>query len=697
MKTKIYHLRNQVLRHAAACILACTAALGISCQEDDTHSEDPYIRFTEEITSLSYDKSGGKQEIEMYTNMGDWTVETTFAEDGQWLDIWPREGRNSGRFTITVDKNEAAYSRFGTVNVVVGGKSVKQFTVRQLSSDVKFQLDMGGNNMTASAKGSEFTIGLITNIGWKAEAMGDAAGWITLGAATDSTQVLTIRRNDGDERTGQVRFYALGTGLEDFQATVNIKQFDQAHDPYNGTQLTVAELMGKLSDGIGRVTENCWVEATVVSDQKLQNFDNNQMVVQDDSGRGMLIEFANAKDNTYQLNDKLKIHLYEAEFVRDPVTLGSKLAAFTTNSVFEQSEGTPVVPVEAAIDQLDRYENTLVTLPEVEFAVPLGTYYNSQEDGYATTAVHAASAPYNDGFTRYGHILRDRAGNTAKLYTLSYFLQRYAQIIPSGSGPVSGIVLKYTKNDITENTLRMRSLSDIGVSADASTRLSNTLVQFGPFDWNATPLDAVTPAVGSGEVKSTAYRGVQSAGAMTYGWSHTRKDTPATITVAPNGKQTASPAVTQQMMYPYLYSSNFWNFIGSTMNRTGNDDPDYKGEAWVFNVTNFQASGGDLMLVFTTASSWGGPLKMHIEWADDENAALNQYHAIADYFSPMWNEGSSFQLKQFSVALPDELKTKKKFTIRFRNMANLRAPNDGGKLSSGGYSGIGFWAITERK
>ncbi|WP_288237538.1 hypothetical protein [uncultured Alistipes sp.] len=146
-----------------------------------------------------------------------------------------------------------------------------------------------------------------------------------------------------------------------------------------------------------------------------------------------------------------------------------------------------------------------------------------------------------------------------------------------------------------------------------------------------------------------------------------------------------------------VYSSNFWNFIGSTMNRTGNDDPDYKGEAWVFNVTNFQASGGDLMLVFTTASSWGGPLKMHIEWADDENAALNQYHAIADYFSPMWNEGSSFQLKQFSVALPDELKTKKKFTIRFRNMANLRAPNDGGKLSSGGYSGIGFWAITERK
>ena len=125
----------------------------------------------------------------------------------------------------------------------------------------------------------------------------------------------------------------------------------------------------------------------------------------------------------------------------------------------------------------------------------------------------------------------------------------------------------------------MRKLDDIAVSADAATRVSNTLVQFGPFDWNALPLETVTPVVGSGEVKSTAYRGVQSAGALNYGWSHTRKDTPAAITITPNGKQTSDPAVTQQMMYPYLYSSNFWNFTGSTMNRSGSDDPDYKGDS----------------------------------------------------------------------------------------------------------------------
>lgn len=313
-------------------------------------------------------------------------------------------------------------------------------------------------------------------------------------------------------------------------------------------------------------------------------------------------------------------------------------------------------------------------LPEVEFAVPLGTYYNSQEEGYAITTVHAASAPYNDGFARYGHILRDRGGNTVKLYTLSYFLQRYAQIIPQGSGSVSGIVLKYTKNGVTENTLRMRKLDDIAVSADAATRVSNTLVQFGPFDWNALPLETVTPVVGSGEVKSTAYRGVQSAGALNYGWSHTRKDTPAAITITPNGKQTSDPAVTQQMMYPYLYSSNFWNFTGSTMNRSGSDDPDYKGEAWVFNITDFRPSGGDLMLVFTTASSWGGRSKCTSNGPMRRTPRSTNTTQSPTISVRCGTKASSYHLKQFSVALPDELKTKSKFTIRFRNMATSGRP-----------------------
>lgn len=365
---------------------------GVACSQDETAVEDPYVRFGEEISELSYDRTGGSQDFEMYTNMGDWTIETSFVEDAEWIDIWPREGHNSGRFTITIGENTGAFARFGTINVVVGGKSVKSFTVRQTSGDVIFALDMGNNTLKASAQGSEFNIALLTNIGWKAEVVGDAGSWIEIGQATDTTQLVSVKPNTGAERTGEIRFTALGTGLESFYTNVYIKQFDQEHDPYNGTRQTIAQIKERLNNGIGHITENLWVEATVVSDPSLLNFENNQMVVQDESGQGLLIEFANTKDNIYKLNDKLKLHLYEAEFVQDPVTMGSKLAAFTTNAIFDQSEGEPIQPVEVSIDRLDDYENTLVKLPDVEFAVPLGTLYNSQEDQYDQTGAGSVNA-----------------------------------------------------------------------------------------------------------------------------------------------------------------------------------------------------------------------------------------------------------------------------------------------------------------
>ena len=675
---------------------------GVACSQDETAVEDPYVRFGEEISELSYDRTGGSQDFEMYTNMGDWTIETSFVEDAEWIDIWPREGHNSGRFTITIGENTGAFARFGTINVVVGGKSVKSFTVRQTSGDVIFALDMGNNTLKASAQGSEFNIALLTNIGWKAEVVGDAGSWIEIGQATDTTQLVSVKPNTGAERTGEIRFTALGTGLESFYTNVYIKQFDQEHDPYNGARQTIAQIKERLNNGIGHITENLWVEATVVSDPSLLNFENNQMVVQDESGQGLLIEFANTKDNIYKLNDKLKLHLYEAEFVQDPVTMGSKLAAFTTNAIFDQSEGEPIQPVEVSIDRLDDYENTLVKLPDVEFAVPLGTLYNSQEDQYDQTgagSINAQAEPYNDGHLRYVHILRDASGNWTKLLTRSYFLQRYDRIVPRGECSVTGIVLKYTKNNLTENTLRVRSIGDIQGSDDESTRLTRTLVQFGPFDWNAIPLEKVTPTIGSGEIKSTAFKGLQSAQsiALELGYSHTR-NIPGSITVGANGKQTVTPPENgPENTYPYILSRDFWDHTGSSMNREGSTDPDYKGEAWVFNVTDFTPSGGGLWLTYTIASSWYGPLEMRIEWADNEDASLDQYNAIGDFFSPLWNEGAAFHLRQFTVKLPDELKAKRNFTLRFRATENHRAGANGLAINSGGFSGISFWALTEQK
>ena len=88
---------------------------------------------------------------------------------------------------------------------------------------------------------------------------------------------------------------------------------------------------------------------------------------------------------------------------------------------------------------------------------------------------------------------------------------------------------------------------------------------------------------------------------------------------------------------------------------------------------------------------------MCIEWADNEDAPLNEYHPIEEFVSPLWNEGGAFHLRQFTAKLPDELKSKRSFTIRFRATENHRAGANGLAINSGGFSGISFWALTEQK
>lgn len=55
------------------------------------------------------------------------------------------------------------------------------------------------------------TVPLKTNIGWKPVTQESAAGWITFGESTDDAQQLIVAPNTGDERTGVVRFQAIGT------------------------------------------------------------------------------------------------------------------------------------------------------------------------------------------------------------------------------------------------------------------------------------------------------------------------------------------------------------------------------------------------------------------------------------------------------------------------------------------------------
>lgn len=705
----------EFLRRAAAVLAVLAVAVGgAACSDDEGVSEEPYVYFADGTELLTYTIAGGSKSLEMYCNQGPWVIETAYPEDEEWIDVWPNEGSRDARFKITVDANTGAYSRTSSVNVVVAGRIIKSIVISQAGGDARLALDMGSDNMNASARKTQVTVSLDTNIGWLPEALGDAVGWLSFGEATETTQVVDVAANDGAERTGTVRFQAIGTGFESLYVDVHINQFDMEHDPYNGTHKTIREIVESLPAGVSAtVDENVWVEGYVTSDPAKLNFEANRMFIQDESGRGLQFEFASAKDNVFAMGEKLKIHLYNADLVIDEVTRGRKVASFTSGAVFDRTTGGGIEPVELDyIENLDMYENTLVTLRNVEFSIPMGTYVNIDERTNLKAQGNPSALPYCDGTHLYGHLLCDAHGNTIKLYSRDTFLDRVAAVMPKGSGPVTGIVSKYTKNGVTQNILTLRSHADNGVAADGE-RLTNTLVQFGPLTgYEGVP--QLLSSVGTAQLKSSVFErvaalGSSDSGSNALGWSfsYARRD-PAEVTLSSTGVQSVTPAINNSASTPTLINiffcvegQKFWNATGSTINREGMGQ-DELGEAWIVNVDDFRCSGGNLALVFSAASSQTGPMYFDLEWADDELAPISQWHKFGEHINPDWY--TCLQCQQYTYPLPDELKSKTKFTIRMRVSKNLRAgvgmtngKESGVDVLSGGSPRFGYWAITELK
>lgn len=713
----------RTLRRVAVMLAAAAAVCNLgACSSDERVSEEPYVYFGDQTELITYTILGGNKTLEMYCNQGPWVIETAYPEDQEWVDVWPNEGNRDARFKVTVAANTGAYTRTTTVNVVVGGKVIKSFRISQEGGEAHLKLDMGSDKMNASARESELTVSLDTNIGWLPVAEGDAKEWISFGEATDKTQVVKIKANPGDERVGTVRFQAIGTGFEELYTSVHISQFDQAHDPYNGTQKSIRELLASLPAGDATtISENIWVEGYVTSDPSKLNFPGNQMFLQDASGRGLMFEFASAKDNLFVLNEKLKVHLYNAQIVIDPVTRSRKVASFTSGGVFDRADGGEgIAPVELDyIENLDDYENTLVTFKNVEFAVPVGTYVNIDEREKEKSQGNPSSLPYCDGTHYYGHLLRDSKGNGVKLYSRDTFLDRVAVVMPQGSGPVTGIISKYTKKglingmdgDVTSNIMTLRSHADNKVSTEASQRLSKTLIQFGPLTGYGA-LDKFVSSVGNAQFKTSTFDKViqlGGTGGTSMGWSYSyARRAPATINISSTGAQTINPVINNSNSTPDLVNiffcieaQKFWDATGSKINREGMD-PEAKGEAWIMNVEDFNSSGGDLYFIFTAASSQTGPMYFDLEWCANEDAPIKDWKKFGEHINPDWY--TCLQCQQYAYPLPAELKSLKKFTIRMRVSKNLCAGVGmvNGKegavtIATGGSPRFGFLTIVEKK
>lgn len=656
--------------------------------------------------------NGGAERLCLRSNMGAWRIEPLYAEDSQWIDLWPDHGTDDGRFYLAVDRNLTAYSRVATLNIVAQGSVVQTIRINQKPGTPSIEVDMDGlTTFTLPTRSSSRTIRIAANIGWKPVAEDEAGKWITFANQTENTVDLLIAENpEEDVRTGTVSFVMVGTGNEDVKASVEIKQKGQKSAFDRAERRTVAEVLSQLGAD-GSVTGNVYVEASVVSDPQTLNFDpafityssnlvpaldNRLMWVQDESGRGLLIEFLDASYNTYRLDDRLTLHLVDQRLITDEKLGVSKISGFTSDDILAAEAGPGAAPRQLTdLRSVDDYENTLVRIENVEFAVPMGTYVNIDERQYAKVNAKGLM----DSPRQYAHLLRDAAGNTVPLYTTSSFTEKFSRLIPRGGGAVTAIVTKNIVAGKTQTVLRLRSNADNAVSDDASTRVTRTVVEFGPFISFGT-LPQIKASTGSGTLKTSIFEQIVNASEysgssstsdyMYWAWSYARR-TKATL----DANHAATPPLTgsisenpreYEMQYPCLNSNTWWQGNGSSIR-------DADGEAWIATIST-EGATGDLSLSFTTASSSGGPRDFILEWAPTEETPAAEWQPIAQYASGNWD--ANYQLKQLSFPLPAELKGRKQVVIRHRVAANIRA-NDAANITTGGTNRIGYWAVSEVK
>lgn len=700
------------------------AVMLVSCNQENGVSE-PYLYLGSEMGdgTLSYDykgtvyngstrlklneayaETGQCPRISLYSNLEDWEIVPQYEDALDWIFVWPYSGSGCGRFWITVDANDFAESRTAVFNVMQNGRIMDSFTISQTGSEPYLGLDMGGvSKFNMAAEAGYMDINIKTNTLWKVSKVDESQDWVSFSDITDNSLRVNVTRNDDDlSRSCEVVVSRADESAGPISVSFTIAQIGGKDAFSKAEAVSIAELLGMMGAG-GTIDRNVYVEGTVTSEVSKYNFEEHYlhyakeganftadissvpMWLQDAYGSGLCFEFLMASDCRYPAGTHLKLHLVGQTLMRDSRTGVLKVTGLTSAYVHDAVPGNEVKPVEVTdLSRIAEYENMLVTLRDVQFAMPYGTYFNAD--------VRYVDLDYTDfpelidaSSRQYPHILFDRNGNSVRLISSSAFLDRHCRVMPKGRGDVTGIISRRrSKNMETEFYIRLRSDADNRVSEDVSTAFSRTIVRFGPFADKAD-MEQVKADEGHADIKTSVFSRATAATSSTSmyfnAFSSVWKKPMENVGV---NTTTVSPAIDNQFVA--LNSQQWYNATGTSLT----DNP---GEAWIVTMSTLDAGAGHLYLIFSNASYSGGPKDFVLEWSEDEAAPLSGWKRIADYEACSWN--ANWQSGEFMFALPDELKGKENVVIRHRVTSNLAVGRKNMKITSTGTNRMIYWTVVE--
>lgn len=697
-------MRN--FRYIITLVSACALLLGWSCSKSSSLDlDDIVIEIKGSQTEISYDYIGGKNTFEMYTNLPEWKLQPEYEEDWQWVQAFPKEGVGDARFSIKVFQNERANPRSCDMHIVSRGVKVATISLYQTGAEPSLQLKYSSPEKIVSSIASSFKIKVTANLDWDA-VIPAGVSWLSVKEKSDEWVVFETEDNgEPMDRTTVVSFEAIGTKLH---RSLKITQTKQSESFKTARLVSIAELKQLLGTEEGTIQDNVYIEAYVVSDKANGNFNPSQAVLMDESGAGLCLEFDDEDSNDYELGTKLTVHMMGLTSAKEAVSGAPRFIDVNTSVVMKSEESAGIAPIEIDdVSLIGDYEYSLVTLKNMEFVVPWGTYFNMVED-YASgpenyyfsgaTCYHIDSPDYamsamlqrlNEFRYEYVQPMRDLSGNIIELYTYYTFTGRHVRMIPDGSGDITGVVFRREKGSALKWNIHMRKAEDDRISDDPTTRHSRTVMQLGPWIEYKNGLNKVLASVGTGQLRESAtpdaVKPSNTAGnAFMFFTTGCARCKPAVLV---NGAW--SPIYSgrdAEVSYQCIGAQDWWD---NNYNRI----EDAEGVAWLIQASTVGATG-QLSLDFTCSGSSSGPVYFVAEWSTDENAKLGEWHQFAEYY--VANYTATYTLKAYTIDLPKECNDRSDLIIRLRNNGTQTTKCNSSTIGSSGNNKLGFIRISER-
>lgn len=174
--------------------LLATCALAFQSCDDDEPSGPTSFGIEGDPSGLTSGVEGKTESFVVRAN-GDWQI--VQKEAGDWVKIFPDEGKDDGIFKITVSKNEGFEQRVMNLAFVVNGE--EQPVLFRIEQDANVPYITLGDKITVPSAGGDFDVPVTSNVTWSYTLSDDA--WLTEVATAPDKVTLNGAVNNGPIRS----------------------------------------------------------------------------------------------------------------------------------------------------------------------------------------------------------------------------------------------------------------------------------------------------------------------------------------------------------------------------------------------------------------------------------------------------------------------------------------------------------------